>query len=240
MNQKTKRIHESTERPIRISIIIPVLNEERSIAATLAGLQPLVPYELMVVDGGSTDRTRDICESFGVTVISASLGRGRQMNAGARRATGDVLLFVHADTRLPPSAFDDIRAALGSPAYVGGRFDLELDGEHWMLRVIGAMISLRSRLTKVATGDQAIFVRRDVFNQIGGYPDIALMEDIALSRALKRMGKVACLRSRVVTSARRWQTEGIWRTILKMWTIKSLYFLGVGPARLKRYYGDAR
>jgi len=121
--------------PMRISIIIPVFNEERSIAATLAGLQPLVPDELMVVDGGSTDRTRDICESFGVTVISASRGRGRQMNAGARRATGDVLLFVHADTWLPPSAFDDIRTALGSPAYSGGRFDLELDSEHWIFRL---------------------------------------------------------------------------------------------------------
>ena len=225
---------------MRISVVIPVLNEEKSIGSALTALQPLMPDELIVIDGGSSDRSREICESLGVTVISAPPGRGRQMNHGARLAAGDILLFLHADTRLPPSAFDDVRSALRNPAYVGGRFDLKLDDRRWMLRVIGAMISLRSRLTKVATGDQAIFVRRDVFNQIGGYPEIPLMEDVTFSRAMKRVGNVACLRSRVITSARRWQTEGIWRTILKMWILKSLYLFGVGPARLKRYYGDAR
>jgi hypothetical protein len=122
----------------------------------------------------------------------------------------------------------------------GGRFDVKLDGDHWMLKVIGAMISLRSRVTKIATGDQAIFVRRDVFEAIGGYPEIPLMEDVAFSRALRRMGRVACLHSRVITSARRWEAEGVWRTILKMWTLKSLYLLGVSPFRLKRYYADGR
>src|SRR5438034_11491691 len=149
--------------PMRISIIIPVFNEERSIAATLAGLQPLVPDELMVVDGGSTDRTREICESLGITLISSKRGRALQMNEGARTATGDILLFLHADTLLPDSALNDIRAAMANSECVGGRFDVKLDGDHWMLWVIGAMISLRSRLTKVATGDQAVFVRRDIF-----------------------------------------------------------------------------
>jgi len=241
MNQRgEKKFMSPQSGPMRISIIIPVFNEERSIAATLAGLQPLVPDELMVVDGGSTDRTREICESLGITLISSKRGRALQMNEGARTATGDILLFLHADTLLPDSALNDIRAVMANSECVGGRFDVELDGDHWMLWVIGAMISLRSRLTKVATGDQAIFVRREIFEKIGGYPDIPLMEDIAFSRALKGMGKMACLRSRVITSARRWEMEGVWRTIWKMWTLKFLYLLGIPPARLKRYYSDAR
>ena len=162
------------------------------------------------------------------------------MNHGARRATGDVLLFLHADTRLPDSSLDDIRVALRNPQCIGGRFDVQLDGVHWMLGVIGAIISLRSRMSRVATGDQGIFVRRGVFAELGGYPDIPLMEDVAFSRALKRRGAVACLRSRVITSARRWEKEGIWRTILRMWLLKLLYLVGVSPVRLKRYYGDAR
>ena len=162
------------------------------------------------------------------------------MNFGAQQSTGDVLLFLHADTRPPPSAFDDIRAALEDRRVVGGRFDLQLDDVRPMLKLIGFMISLRSRLSKVATGDQAIFVRRETFRELGGFPDVPLMEDVAFSRALKRRGAVACLRSRVVTSARRWEVDGIWRTIFKMWTLKTLYLLGMSPVRLKRYYGDTR
>jgi len=225
---------------MRVSVIIPALNEEKNIRTTLEALKPIAPYEVVVADGGSTDRTREICQSLGTTVLSSPRGRGRQMNEGARRASGDVLLFLHADSRLPPTALDDVCTALSDPQYVGGRFDVELDKDRWMLRVVGRLISLRSRLTKVATGDQAIFVRREVFESIGGYPDIPLMEDVALSRALKRAGRVACLRSRVITSARRWQMEGLWRTIVKMWTLKLLYLMGVSPLRLKRFYGDAR
>lgn len=225
---------------MRISVVIPVLNEEKSIAATVAALTPLKPDELIIVDGGSTDGTRNICASLGIKVIPSLPGRARQMNQGALNVTGDVLLFLHADTRLPASAFEDIRAALKEPRVVGGRFDVKFDGDRWMLKMVGTMISLRSRLTKVCTGDQAIFVRRSVFEELGGYPGIPFMEDIALSRALKRKGAVACLRSRVVTSARRWEMEGVWRTIFKMWTLKSLYLLGVSPFRLKRYYGDGR
>ncbi len=225
---------------MRISVVIPVLNEEKDIGSAIAALKLLGPDEMIVVDGGSTDRTREICQKIGVTVIAAPRGRARQMNHGAGQATGDVLLFLHGDTRLPLSAFDDVRDALNDAHVLGGRFDVELDGEGWMLKVVGAMISMRSRATKVATGDQAIFVRRAVFEKIGGYPDIPLMEDIVFSRLLKRMGSVACLRSRVVTSARRWQSNGVWRTIFKMWTLKSLYLLGVSPSRLKRFYDDGR
>jgi rSAM/selenodomain-associated transferase 2 len=225
---------------MRISIVIPVLNEERSIGATLMAAVALKPHEVIVVDGGSTDGTCKICRQLDVTVLSAPRGRGTQMNHGAAHATGDVLLFLHADTRLPGSALEDIGGALRDPHCIGGRFDVGLDGAHWMLGVIGALINLRSRISRVATGDQAIFVRREIFSELGGYPDMPLMEDVAFSRALKRCGAVACLRSRVVTSARRWETEGIWRTVVKMWTLKLLYFLGISPIHLKRFYGDTR
>jgi rSAM/selenodomain-associated transferase 2 len=223
-----------------ISVVVPMLNEERTIAATLLALTQLKPHELILVDGGSSDGTPTICRQFNVEVLTAPRGRAAQMNYGARRATGNVLLFLHADTRLPPTAFDDIRDALGDPRFVGGRFDIQLDGDHWMLRVIGAMISLRSRLSKVGTGDQGIFVRREVFQRMGGFPEIPLMEDIALCRALKRLGEVACLRSKVITSARRWESDGVWRTIFRMWMLKSLYLMGVSPVRLKKFYVDTR
>jgi rSAM/selenodomain-associated transferase 2 len=223
-----------------VSVIIPTLNEEKSIAQVLADAVALRPHEVIVVDGGSKDRTREISEQVGAVVMITGPGRARQMNCGARRATGDILLFLHADTHLPPAALHDIVAALKNPRYVGGRFDVDLDGNHWLLKIIGAMINQRSRITKVGTGDQAIFVRREVFARMGGFPDIPLMEDVAFCRALKRLGGIACLRSKVRTSARRWETEGVWRTMIKMWTLKLLYFAGVSPVTLKRFYADAR
>ena len=159
---------------MRISVIIPVLNEEKSIAATLLALQRLNPDELILVDGGSSDGTREVCRKFGVELHSSPRGRARQMNLGAQLGTGDVLLFLHADTRLPPSAFDDIRSALEDQRVVGGRFDLQLDDARPMLRLVGLMISLRSRISKVGTGDQAIFVRRAVFEQLGGFFTVML------------------------------------------------------------------
>ena len=225
---------------MNLSVIVPVLNEEITVEATLQALVALAPYEIIIVDGGSRDRTREICRRFAVEVLSSERGRARQMNFGARRASGDVLLFLHADTRLPESALDDIDAALSDPRYLGGRFDVELPGAHWMFKMIAALINYRSRATKVGTGDQALFVRRDIFDLIGGYPDIPLMEDIVFCRALKGMGNIACLRSRVVTSARRWERDGVWRTILRMWMVKLCYFAGVSPSRLKQFYADTR
>ena len=225
---------------MNISVVLPVLNEEQSIRGTLQSLIRLTPYEIIVVDGGSRDRTLEICKEFAVDVMHAERGRARQMNVGARRASGEVLLFLHADTRLPQSALNDIAAALSDSRYLAGRFDVELAGAHWMLKVIGALINYRSRATKVATGDQALFVRREVFDRMGGFPDIPLMEDIAFCRALKRIGGVACLRSRVITSARRWERDGVWRTIFKMWSLKVCYLAGVSPMRLKRFYADTR
>ena len=225
---------------MRISVILPVLNEENAVAPTLQAVSALRPHEIIVVDGGSIDRSREISAHFGARVVVTGCGRGRQMNRGALEATGDVLLFLHADTRLPASALRDIAAALSESRYVGGRFDVELDSDRWLLKVVGFMISLRSRLSRVGTGDQALFVRREVFAELDGFPDIPLMEDIAFCRMLKRAGKVACLRSKVVTSARRWETYGVWRTIFRMWTLKLLYLAGVPPARLKRFYADTR
>ena len=225
---------------MNISVIVPVLNEEKSIAATLAALAALQPYETIVVDGGSHDRTRGIAAEFGVAIITAPRSRARQMNRGAVEANGDVYLFLHADTRLPATAFADIAVALGDSRYVGGRFDVALDGSHWMLPVVARLISYRSRVSKVGTGDQALFARREVFQRMGGFPDIPLMEDIAFCRALKHLGQVACLRSRVVTSARRWEADGVWRTIFRMWTLKLLYLIGVSPLRLKQFYADTR
>jgi rSAM/selenodomain-associated transferase 2 len=228
------------DRSVNVSVIVPVLNEDSTVGFTLKALLGLAPDEIIVVDGGSEDKTREVCARLGVEVLHSARGRARQMNLGARHATGDVLLFLHADTRLPYSAFADIAEALDDPRCVGGRFDIELEGSQPMLRVIGRMISYRSRLSKVGTGDQAIFVRREVFERLGGYPEIPLMEDIAFCRALKRVGKIACLRSRVISSARRWERDGVWRTILRMWILKLLYLMGVPPARLKRYYADTR
>ena len=225
---------------MNISVVLPVLNEEQSIRGTLQSLIRLTPYEIIVVDGGSRDRTLEICKEFAVDVMHAERGRARQMNVGARRASGEVLLFLHADTRLPQSALNDIAAALSDSRYLGGRFDVELEGAHWMLKIVGALINYRSRVTQVGTGDQALFVRHEVFDRMGGFPDIPLMEDIAFCRALKRIGGVACLRSRVITSARRWERDGVWRTIFKMWSLKVCYLAGVSPMRLKRFYADTR
>jgi len=225
---------------MNISVIVPVLNEEKNLAATLEALLRLAPYETIVVDGGSSDRTLLIAAGYPVKIISSERGRARQMNCGARQATGDVLLFLHADTRLPATAFADIAGALSDPGYVGGRFDVELDGDHWLLPLVGRMISFRSRMSRVATGDQAIFVRRAVFERMNGFEDVPLMEDIAFCRALKQLGEIACLRSRVVTSARRWEADGVWRTIVRMWTLKLLYLAGVSPMRLKQFYADTR
>ena len=225
---------------MRISIIMPVLNEERTLAATLAALSPLAPDEVIVVNGGSTDCTRDIVGHTSATLLTAPRGRAQQMNHGARAARGEVLLFLHADTRLPASALTDIHAAMADPRCVGGRFDVRLDRDEWTFRQIGRLINLRSRLTKGASGDQAIFVRRTVFEELGGFPHLPLMEGIALSRLLRRQGRVACLRSQVVASARRWERHGVWRTILKTWAFRLLFLAGVSPMRLQRFYGDAR
>ncbi len=224
---------------MRVSIVVPVLDEAGVIASVLESLSQHAA-EVIVVDGGSRDRTAELARAAGARVIDTPRGRARQMNAGAAASTGDVILFLHADTQLPSSAVEDIRAAMNDPACVGGRFDLALDEDRAVFKMIGFLISLRSRLSKVATGDQGMFVRRTAFEALGGFKDIPILEDVELSIRLKAAGKIACLRSRVVTSARRWQKAGVGRTILKMWLLKLLFLLGVSPFKLKRFYAEVR
>jgi rSAM/selenodomain-associated transferase 2 len=219
---------------VKLSIVIPCLDEAERIGACLAALAPLRArgHEVIVVDGGSRDATPAAARGLCDRLLDAPRGRALQMNAGARAATGDALLFLHADTRLPPDALARVEQAL--EGHVWGRFDVEIEGAHPMLKVVAWSMNLRSRLTGIATGDQAIFVRRAAFP---GFPEIALMEDVAFSRAMKRAGAPACLRSRVATSGRRWESRGVLRTVLLMWRLRLLYFLGARPERLARLYG---
>lgn len=222
----------------RISIIIPALNEAATLPATLAPLQPLRArgHEVVVVDGGSVDGTPEIARPMADRVIASPRGRAAQQNAGAAAATGDVLLFLHADTLLPPDADRLVLDGLEVSGWGWGRFDVRLSGTAPLLRVVERMIGLRSRATGIATGDQAIFVRADGFRRAGGFPPIPLMEDVALSTALKRLGPPLCLRERVITSSRRWEERGIARTILLMWRLRLAYALGADPTRLAERY----
>ena len=218
-----------------------MLDEEGAIAATLDAIRSGAPEaEIVVVDGGSTDRGVEIARPRCDKLIEGPRGRARQMNSGASSASGDTLVFVHADTIVTPSFARDIEAALVDTRIVGGRFDVEFDIRGPAYDFIATMISLRSRLMRSATGDQAIFVRREVFERLGGFPDIELCEDVDFARRMRRAGRVACLRSRVVTSARRWRCDGVVRTVVRMWIIKSLFLAGVSPAWLKRHYADTR
>ncbi len=221
-----------------LTIVVPALDEAEGIAATLAPLQPLRVrgHEVLVVDGGSADGTPEAAEPLADRVLRSERGRARQQNAGAREARGDVLLFLHADTRLPDGADRLVLDGLARSGRGWGRFDVRLTGRLPMLRVVERMISLRSRAGGIATGDQAIFVRRDWFRDAGGFPEIPLMEDVALSRALLRRGRPLCLRETVLTSSRRWETRGVWRTILLMWRLRLAYRLGADPERLAARY----
>ena len=212
----------------RLSVVVPALNEADGIRAALEALAPLRArgHEVIVVDGGSVDGTAQIAAPLCDVVLHAPRGRALQMNAGARAATGDVLVFLHADTRLPENIFIPESA-------LWGRFDVEIEGRHPLLKVVACAMNLRSRLTGIATGDQAIFVRREAFP---GFPEIALMEDVAFSKAMKRRAAPACLRDTVLTSGRRWESRGVLRTVLLMWRLRLMYFLGAHPDRLAKIY----
>jgi rSAM/selenodomain-associated transferase 2 len=220
---------------VTLSIVVPVLNEEAELGETLRRTRDPSVRERIVVDGGSTDGTRAIAASRADAVLDSPRGRARQMNVGAAAATGDVLLFLHGDTWLPEGFGAAVVEAVHGGA-VGGRFDVTLRGPHAFLPVVAALINLRSRLSGISTGDQALFVRRDVFDALGGFPEIPLMEDVAFSRSLKRAGKIAALRERVGTSGRRWEERGVARTIVLMWGLRFAYALGVPPDRLARRY----
>lgn len=223
-----------------LSIIIPTLDEGAQLRARLEALQTLRGQgaTLIVVDGGSADDSVDQARPLVDLLLVAPRGRARQMNAGAAASSGTTLLFLHADTGLPASAFDDLQAAIAAGAQ-WGRFDLRIAGSHPLLPVVARLMNWRSRLTAIATGDQAIFVRREIFERFGGYPDQSLMEDIALCTRLKRIAAPACLRARVVTSGRRWETHGVLRTIVLMWRLRAAYFFGADPEQLALRYGYA-
>jgi rSAM/selenodomain-associated transferase 2 len=219
----------------RLSVVVPALNEARQIGGALEALAALRRrgHEVIVVDGDSEDGTPELAEPHCDRLIRAARGRALQMNAGARAARGDALLFLHADCRLPQGVDELIFSSLKHHAW--GRFDVAIQGRHRLLPVIAWAMNLRSRLTGIATGDQAIFVRRADFT---GFPEIALMEDVAFSKAMKRRGPPACLRARVVTSGRRWESRGVLRTVLLMWRLRLLYFLGARPDDLARLYQE--
>jgi rSAM/selenodomain-associated transferase 2 len=218
---------------VKLSIVIPVLDEAALVGRTLQSLAPLRArgHEVIVADGGSADATREIAAPLADRVLAGARGRASQMNAGAAAATGDVLLFLHADTELPASADEEISGKMGSRAW--GRFDVSIEGDSPMLAVIAFFMNLRSRLTGIATGDQAIFVRRADFP---GFPEIALMEDVAFSKLMKRRSRPACLGARARTSGRLWERRGVLRTMILMWRLRLAYWRGAAPDELARRY----
>ncbi len=220
----------------KISIIIPVLNEANTICTTLAQLPNADNVEVIVVDGGSRDQTVEIVRSLGFSVISATPGRANQMNAGAAIATGDILLFLHADTRLPIHFDTFIRQALQHPATLAGAFELRIDSQMRGVRLIERMVNMRSHFFSMPYGDQAIFLKATVFQDIGGFPNLPIMEDFELIRRLRSQGQITIISASVLTSGRRWQKLGVVKTTLINQLIIVGYFLGISPQQLVRWY----
>jgi rSAM/selenodomain-associated transferase 2 len=223
----------------RLSIIIPVLNEADGVAVHLAALQDARGrgVDIVVVDGGSRDATVSLALPLADLIVTAPRGRAAQMNAGARATDADILLFLHADTRLPPDFEPLVLDGLATTGRMWGRFDVAIAGAHPFLPKIAALMNIRSRLTGIATGDQAMFMTRAAFDHIGGFPDLPLMEDIEASRRLKHLSPPVCLRARVSSSGRRWERHGVLRTIYKMWSLRLRWFFGADAQRLARDYG---
>ncbi|HEX6481992.1 MAG TPA: TIGR04283 family arsenosugar biosynthesis glycosyltransferase [Ktedonobacteraceae bacterium] len=227
---------------MRFSIIMPVLNEELVLDAQLAQLARQCAQhecELLIVDGGSSDCTTAIAQRYG-RVIEAQRGRAAQMNAGAAVASGDILIFLHADTLLPGDALSAIEKALAAPQVVGGAFRVCFNCSHWPYRLVAFTVNLRSQIQKIFTGDQAYFIRTTSFRQIGGYPDQPLMEDLEIITRLRKTGRVILLPQYVTTSARRHEKMGLMRSVLFMWYLRTLYKLGTSPERLQAMYLDIR
>lgn len=224
---------------MQLAVVVPVLNEAANISALLLNLSQVTasqgaPLELVLVDGGSTDDTVALARAAGVKVVDAPRSRAQQMNAGAQATQAPNLLFLHADTRLPQQAYALVQDALQHHAW--GRFDVHIEGRLPMLRLVAGLMNWRSRLSGIATGDQAMFMTRQAFVQAGGFADQPLMEDIAMSTTLKTMGPPACLREKVSTSGRRWEQRGLWQTIFLMWRLRLAYWLGAAPEALARAY----
>lgn len=217
-----------------ISVIIPTLNEEANLPVTLRQLADRPDVELLVIDGGSVDATVEIAQQFTPFVFVAHAGRARQMNEGARHATGDILLFLHADTFLLPGALDEIQRRIQGA--VGGAFDLQIDSPRRFTKLVAKISSQRSRFLRLPYGDQGIFVWRQLFEALGGFPEIPIMEDIAFARRLRRAGRLTFIRQGLITSGRRWNVNGMLKTTLVNWWVTSLYFIGIPPQQLRRIY----
>ena len=225
---------------MRLSIVIAALNEAEHISATLAPLQAMRArgVEVILVDGGSTDATKPLAALLVDRIVESHQGRARQMNTGAKLALGDTLLFLHADSTLPPEADQLILRGLQSTSRTWGRFDVSIRGQHFFLPVVAWCMNHRSRLTGIATGDQGLFMTADAFTAAGGFANIPLMEDVAMCVTLKKNRPPLCLKQKIITSGRRWEQHGVWRTIFLMWRIRAAYFFGVDPVALHRaYYG---
>jgi rSAM/selenodomain-associated transferase 2 len=222
---------------IKISIIIPVLNEELNLPDVLNNLQSFRSkgHEVVIVDGGSSDNSLMLAQQGADIVIVSKAGRALQMNSGAAVATGSILLFLHCDTILPDNALKIIADNYQAENY-WGRFDVRLSSNKFVFRLIERLMNLRSRLTSIATGDQAIFIERKLFNQLGGFPEIALMEDISISGLLRKLSPPVCLKQKVITSSRRWENNGVVATVLLMWKLRLFYFFGVSADNLSRKY----
>jgi rSAM/selenodomain-associated transferase 2 len=225
---------------LNFSIIIPTLNEELSVEPCMTALQSLRDCcEIIVVDGSSADNTKRLAKPLADKVLSSEKGRAIQMNAGAESATGEVLIFLHADTFLPQGTLDHITQAINGNRQ-WGRFDVKLSGSHPMLKVVAFFMNWRSRLTGIATGDQVMFVNKNVFESVGQYPVIPLMEDIALCKKLKKLSQPICLKAKVISSGRRWEQFGVFKTILLMWSLRLRYFLSEDPQTLVLLYNKGK
>lgn len=222
---------------MKLSVIVPVLNEATGAPALCAHLMPYVRQgvEVILVDGGSEDNTAELVECLGFRLVLSPRGRALQMNAGAAAASGDLLLFLHADTRLPPDALECLQSCV-THTHVWGRFDVRIEGRPAMLKLVAWLMNWRSRLTGIATGDQAMFMTRAAFDAVGGFPPQPLMEDIEMSSRLRRLARPLCLTDRVVTSGRRWEQRGVWRTIFLMWRLRWAYWRGVPASQLAKAY----
>ena len=225
---------------VSVAVIVPVYNEEQTLRDSLQHFIDLDADELIFVDGGSSDQTSSLLKQSGVHCLASKPGRATQMNTGANISTSDILVFIHIDTMVSKSDVEVVREAFTQTDVVGGRFDVRLSGQHKAFRIIEFMINMRSRLSKISTGDQVQFVARSVFETMGGFSDMPLLEDVEFSTRLKKIGPVACLSEQVVTSSRRWEQHGMIKTVWLMWKIRLLYWLGVSPEKLARLYRDAR
>ena len=221
-------------------MIIPTLNEAGLIRKTLDGLPAYENLERIVVDGGSSDDTVPSAKRSADQVLVAGAGRARQMNAGARAANGEILHFLHADSILPAGAFHEMAKAMKDPAVVGGAFRLAIDSARVSLKLVAAVANWRTGISRIPYGDQGIFIRRRAFDELGGFPDLPIMEDLEMARRLRRKGRMVFLRQAIITSSRRWDREGVWNTTVRNQVFVLLYFLGVSPVRLARWYRPVR